>query len=401
MRFDTVFKQLVSIFLAATVLLASPGVALSQSTTSPTPAASSPSGPPAHVSPPGGDPWPRELTYQGAKISIYQPQLETWTGNMLEAYTAVIIKPHGSNSVDYGVIWFTARTEVDKINRVVTLEDFRLTKQNFPSLPSNGVAYSGAFQKEATWTQSMPLDQLQSSLAVTPIAEKQQRVEVKNDPPTIIFSMGPAVLALIDGAAVLSNVENNLQKVLNTRALIVFDPDKNMYYLALMDGWVESHSLQGPWSVAKHEPKKDLDKVKQAALQADQNQVLGNPDQSLKDAFKDFVGPTVYVSTTPAELILTQGEPQFTPMLGTNLLYVTNTGDDIFMDSANSQYYILVSGRWFVSTSIQNGPWAYVPATSLPSDFSKIPDYSPKASVLRLFWRARFSANCRRIVDVR
>ena len=49
---------------------------------------------------------------------------------------------------------------------------------------------------------------------------------------------------------------DNLQKVINTRALILFDPSKNMYYLALMDGWVEAPTVEGPWNPAKHEPTK-------------------------------------------------------------------------------------------------------------------------------------------------
>src|SRR5208337_2936484 len=132
---------------------------------------------------------------------------------------------------------------------------------------------------------------------------------------------------------------------------------------------------------ARHDPSKDLNKIKQAALADDQNQILGNPEQSLQQAYEDGEAPTVYVSTTPAELILTQGEPELSPILGTNLLYVTNTGDDIFMDSINSEYYILVAGRWFASPSM-SGPWSYIAATSLPPGFALIPPYSPKAAVL-------------------
>jgi hypothetical protein len=381
MQFGTVFKHVISIMVTACVLLASPETVLSQSASSSTPAAKPRSSAPDKTPPPGGDPWPRQFTYQDAKISVYQPELSDWTGNMLDAYSAVIIRT-GKDKTDFGVIWFTARTEVDKVNRVVTLEDFRVTKQNFPTIANDGAAYSGAFNKDMTWTQSVPLDQLQSSLAVTSVAEKQQKVEVKNNPPTIYFSTAPAVLALIDGQPMMQDGGHGLQKIVNTRALILFDPDKGMYYLALMDGWVQSQTLQGDWLMAKHDPHKDLDKIKQAALAADQNQVLGNPEQSLKEAFEDFQAPQVYVSTTPAELILTSGSPEFTPIAGTNLLYVTNSGDDIFMDTSNSEYYILVAGRWFSSTSIQNGPWNYISASNLPPDFAKIPAYSPKASVL-------------------
>ena len=44
--------------------------------------------------------------------------------------------------------------------------------------------------------------------------------------------MTPAVLALIDGTPVLRPSADNLQKVINTRALILFDPSKKMYYMA-------------------------------------------------------------------------------------------------------------------------------------------------------------------------
>ena len=122
--------------------------------------------------------------------------------------------------------------------------------------------------------------------------------------------MTPAVLALIDGAPVLRPSADNLQKVINTRALILFDPSKNMYYLALMDGWVEAPTIEGPWNPAKHAPTKALDKIRQAAETNNQNQPLGNPQQSLEDAYKDGEMPTIYVSTTPAELLVAEGEPQ-------------------------------------------------------------------------------------------
>src|SRR5262245_43584966 len=151
---------------------------------------------------PGGDPWPRVATIQGAKVSVYQPQLESWTGNLLDAYAAVTIKAPGSDAINYGVIWFTARTEVDKVNRVVTLANFKLTKRSFPTLANNGQAYTAAFQGAMPWTQSMPLDELETALSTTSVADQQEAVPVKNDPPRIIVSTKPAVLVSIDGKPV-------------------------------------------------------------------------------------------------------------------------------------------------------------------------------------------------------
>src|SRR5262249_9794961 len=173
----------------------------------------------------------------------------------------------------------------------------------------------------------------------------------------------------------------NLQKVINTRALLLFDPTGGTYYLALMDGWVQSSSVDGPWSRAVRPPPA-LDRIKTAAISSKQNQVLRNADQSLAGVDNDGELPTVYVSSAPLELILTRGEPTFTPIPGTALSYVSNTADDVFADADTNQNYLLIGGRWFVASSILNGQWSYISAASLPEDFAHIPDYSPKASVL-------------------
>jgi hypothetical protein len=331
----------------------------------------------------GDDPWPRQVASSaGATIKVYQPQLDSWAGNTLSAYAAVSVKAQGASDTTYGVIWFTARTEVDKINRVVTLDGFNLTKFKFPSAPNNGSQYAQTLKASLSWSQTIPLDMLESSLTTTAALAQQKTYPVKNDAPLIIFSSTPAVLVLIDGQPSFGPLENNLQKIVNTRSLIIFDPSKHMYYLGLMDGWVQAPEPSGPWSQGSHEPTKALDKFREAAAANHQNEVLGNPDQSLKSAFEDGEAPAVYVSMTPAELLLSQGQPELVPIPGTTLLYVGNSGNDILMDTSSQMYYVLAAGRWFVSNMLQNGSWSYVPGSSLPADFARIPTYNPKASVL-------------------
>ncbi len=366
------FRQFIAYVLTAAILVVSPGFAVAQA----------PAAPAAKVAPDAGLPWPRVVTSQGATISIYQPQVDSWSGNVLKAYAAVKVVTPGKKTTDYGVIWFSANTEVDKVNRVVTLNNFNITKQSFPTIVNNGATYASAFTGELPWNQTIPLDLLESDLAISADAGAQKTYALQNNPPRIIYSATPAVLALIDGKPVLGPEQNHLQKVINTRALIVYDGSKYTYYLALMDGWMESPTIEGPYTVAKHAPTKDLAKIEQAAKSSDSNQPLGNPEQSLQQAWGEDEVPTVYVSTVPAELVVTQGQPQFTPILGTTLLYVSNSGNDIFMDSGNNNCYLLLAGRWFSSGSLQNGPWGYVAATGLPSDFAKIPATNPKASVL-------------------
>src|SRR5882672_7260702 len=134
MKLAVLLKKTATVALVAVLIVGSVPPAFSQS-------------PAAGDTSPGGDPWPRRASANGATISIYQPQLESWNGNLLDAYAAVTIKTSGTAETNYGVIWFTARTEVDKVNRVVSLSDFTLTKHNFPTLPNNGLAYTSAFQR--------------------------------------------------------------------------------------------------------------------------------------------------------------------------------------------------------------------------------------------------------------
>jgi hypothetical protein len=65
---------------------------------------------------------------------------------------------------------------------------------------------------------------------------------------------------------------------------------------------------------------------------------------------------------------------------GNTPLYIANTDSDIFLDDAQQQFYILLSGRWFSSKAL-GGPWSYA-GNSLPADFSKIPSDSAKSGVL-------------------
>ena len=363
-------KQAVAVALAVCLAVSSTPVAFAQSA------------PAARVAQPGGDPWPRRANVNGATISIYQPQLNSWNGNLLDAYAAVRIKVGGSDATNYGVIWFTARTEIDKVNRVVTLTDFALTKQDFPTLVNNGASYASAFRGTMPWTESMPLDELETALSTTSVDEQQKPVAVRNNPPRIVLSTTPAVLVSIEGQPVLRPSTAGFLKVVNTRALILADAATNTYYLALMDGWVAAKAVTGPWTLAE-QPPATLEKIKAAALASNQNQVLGNDTQSLKDAYGEGEAPTVYVATTPTELLLTQGDPEFAPLQGTTLAYVTNSADDIFRDNQTlERYYVLIGGRWFTTSSLQGGPWSYEPATSLPATFATIPPLGPKADVL-------------------
>ena len=97
--------------------------------------------------------------------------------------------------------------------------------------------------------------------------------------------------------------------------------------------------------------------------------------------FEPGVAPQIMVATKPTELLQSKGEPKLTPIPGTQLLYVSNSSNDIFMELGTQTYYALISGRWF-SAKVLTGPWSFVPGKSLPAEFAKIPAEHQMADVL-------------------
>ncbi len=91
--------------------------------------------------------------------------------------------------------------------------------------------------------------------------------------------------------------------------------------------------------------------------------------------------PAIILRTTPAELLQSDGEPEFAPIEGTSVLYMTNTADDILMNIETQEYYVLVAGRWYASKALEQGPWTFVEPDQVPAVFTEIPAESDMGSV--------------------
>ncbi len=190
---------------------------------------------------------------------------------------------------------------------------------------------------------------------------------------------------LIDGQPVFRPQSGtDLQRIINTSS-IVLKADSGELYLHLFDGWMEASSLQGPWKVSDpHFGRKDnLDKALKAILAAKNGDPMtgGSSDpKAEKPSLKNKPVPVVYMETQPTELIVVGGQPNYESIPGTNLLYLSNTTGRVFKDIQNQNTYVLIAGRWF-SAPDTSGPWTFVPTSSLPADFAKIPDESPMENV--------------------
>ncbi len=325
------------------------------------------------------DPWPKIVKQDGATYTLYQPQLDSWDGYNFAAHAAVSVLPAGAKDPDFGVIEITAKTHVFRLFRTVHFRDITVTKATFPSTPGKAVWYQDNFQTMVSGGDStMSLDRLQTMLSIENALKMGKTVPVKNDPPKIIFSPKTAVLVSIDGEPVWRQVtDTSLERVINSRALIMLDDKSGKYYIHIFDGFVEAPALTGPWTVAKTLPNGASKAAQELSKQRVVDLMNGPADKKL--SLKTVV-PDVIVTTTPTELVITDGAPDWAPVQGTMLLYVKNTTGNIFKDLNNQNTYVLVTGRWFQAPDLA-GPWQYVPGKSLPPDFFKIPDDSPKENV--------------------
>lgn len=320
------------------------------------------------------DGWPRSITGNGYQLEIYQPQVDKWQGGKLEGRAAVVVERDGATEPTYGVVWLSARTTIDQDSRVVTLYQIQVTNARFPS-PTNDESTLVNLVKSnlSQGMQTIALDRLLADLAIEQNEEKTGSEPLNTTTPKIYVRQHPAVLIMIDGKPVLRQVEGTgLLRVINSPAVIALENGSGNYFVQGDGYWMTGKSLDGPWILAPNPPS-SLASVAQTEEQT--------PGKNTTAPKSTGAPPEIIVSTEPAELIQLAGAAEFSPIENTQLLYVTNTDNDLFMSLPQQRYYVLLSGRWFSSQSL-DGPWSFIAGANLPSDFARIPPSHPKAEVL-------------------
>jgi len=193
--------------------------------------------------------------------------------------------------------------------------------------------------------------------------------------PRIIFEQVPAVLVRIDGMPEYRALDGiGLDRVVNAQPFIVRDAD-GIHYMRVGNGWMQSYTLTGMWSVAGTVPHGAEAALVQARRESE-TAPIDLLENSGLDAAVDqgalTVPPAVHVSTSPAALIVTNGEPQFAPVEGTRLRYMKNTTARVLEEPTDQELYVLVSGQWYRAWT-EEGPWQHMNDEALPADFAKVP----------------------------
>ena len=328
--------------------------------------------------------WPKSITgNNGELIKIYQPQVESYSGNIVKSRSAISVIQSGKTDPIFGAFWWDANV-ADNGNSVA-VQSIQVTNIKFPDGVDESATSDIKDKLESSVPQmniSLSKDDIQNSLN-----NSQQQAKLSNSfnntPPRVIYTTKPSMLVLIDGDPKLQNNSTyGVDVVANSPFTIVKNND-GRFYLYGGKQWYSGPSATGPFNYVSNVPD-NLQQIQNAVKsnQNNQNNSNGNTGNSSDDVSNNSnVIPEIIVSTTPAELIQSNGEANFTPIENTSLLYVKNSSNDIFMDVNSQQYYVLLSGRWYKASSLKS-QWQFIQADRLPEDFSKIPAGSPKDNVL-------------------
>lgn len=320
--------------------------------------------------------WPRQFQYEGFTVVIYQPQLESFDGDRLTGRAAFSATGEGESGPGFGAFWFDALVETDRDERVVTLVSIDVPRVRAPDLSEEQASRAAEIlaAEIESWAMVISLDRILTGLE---LAERERAVsaDLATEPPKIVFATEPSILVMLDGQAVLHEIEDtDMKRVVNTPFTIIYEPETQAYYLyASQQAWFRAIDVMGPWKLADLTPEKVASLIPPDTAQAEPP-----PDD---DEPVDIEELQIIVATEPTELIQSSGPPEYGSISGTDLLYVANTESDVFIEIETNKFYVVLAGRWYAAETL-DGTWAYVPSDSLPDDFLKIPPDSDRGSVL-------------------
>ena len=160
------------------------------------PATATPAGAAAPVPVPDGG-WPRLYELKsGATALVYQPQVASWDQQKaLVAYSAVSYHAKPTDKAQVGTLKIEATTKVSVTERLVNLQNMKITEANFPGMAKDNVRdiVSGIDSAIPDDERVIALDRVLANIDKSAIVPKNEE-GVKADPPPIFFSKKPAIM---------------------------------------------------------------------------------------------------------------------------------------------------------------------------------------------------------------
>ena len=315
--------------------------------------------------------FPQQRAIEGFTLTIHAPQVRSWTE--FEHFTSTFafsLTPAGHTTMEYGTATVAGDTVVDMDKRMVTIRSPKVTDVTFAkSVPAN---YTAAVM-DATTRESLDvrLDLFLAYLA-DEVLSQAAPAGFNTSPPPILVRSTPTALLFVNGAPVPSAVPNTgLEVIVNANwPLYRHAAGSGTYYLLATDCWLTSGKLDQGWKAATSLPN-DFSNLPSGNEYAAVRKAV--PLQNCTRAL-----PQVVFADRPTELIVTNGKPALEAIPGASgLQWVANTESPLF--KLESNWYLLVAGRWFTTTNLDQGAWAF--SKDLPKAFSAIPEDHARSAV--------------------
>lgn len=313
--------------------------------------------------------WPQEIAAREWIVTMYQPQIDSFEQNTLEARAAVSVKrADGSGEPAFGAVWISAKLDIDREDRLVVVREVEVSEVRFAdSEEADREALARLLRNEMpNWEITMDLDQIIADVEID--GEFGTTAGLRSDAPRFVHSTEPAVLLLFDGEPKTQAIAgaDGFERVVNTPFPVVRQKSGSSFYLFGGDDyWYVAWHPKGPWEPTSDVPQGIRDLTREVA--APEEFEAGDEDSQVPP-------PKIVVATEPTELIVTQGEPMWAPVEDLDLLYLDNSDSDVFLDLSTQKYYVLAAGRWFAGTALERQfTWDNVPNDELPESFAAIP----------------------------
>ena len=316
--------------------------------------------------------WPREIEKSNYLVTLYQPQLESLDQILLKGRIALSVEDTVSKEITFGSMWFDATLATDLQERTAILDDLEVRRMIFPDAEDTSnydylqdLIIKDFLNDDITMSLDHIISSLENSAQVQQIDEK-----ILNDPPKIYYRTKPTVLVSIDGPPIVEPTDNDkLTYIVNSPFFIAIKND--LFYLKGGDYWYSSTELLGENFVQTKKVPSDVKKLASQKIQ-EENSSMDKKDEKI---------PALLVVDQPSELITTDGKASYKPVQGTRLLFVDNSENDILLEIESQQHFLLLNGRWFTNSTLQEEDWVFRDPNDLPEEFSMIPDTSAMASV--------------------
>jgi hypothetical protein len=317
--------------------------------------------------------WPRAFSLENEAILVlHQPQISEWNGgHKLSVLIAAEYRETEEAQPVFGVIGLDSEADKNSDAGTITLTNMRVSSLDFTGLEPSDLPGLTVELKDL-----LPVDPIEvaEQHVLASLANYDRLADVEGldtTAPRVFTSTEPAVLVQTDGQAVFAPIAgvDGLEFVVNTN-WDAFRAGEEIY-LRHDSHWLKLISRDQGFVVVDALPD-----------------VFGQlPDDGNWEAVKDAIPPVpydgtppgVFYSDVPAELILFDGEPRFEAIPGTDLEWASNTQTDVFRYAPTGEYYVLFSGRWFRSTTLDAS--LEFASDSLPRDFQHIPSDAPYAAV--------------------